>query len=249
MSFGLSEALWAAVDRGYTLFTDDPASQQFLMLRLKRGWKRLSRDPELRRTFGIEAQFAKNFAVAYLGAWILQSKVPEVIKSASDLPIEEVMKLREDSARKDALGSFRKGLADLVQSQSLWEAPKFADFETEAFKVFEKKILPAFKELEGCSLHLKDVFSAVDMKDAISEGIKSIPNLFVGAAVPSAAAGAALLLGGHPVAPTALLALSCGLTAHFVEKLIGQMSDRLNKRRSAQFLTYPLNLQKALKGT
>ena len=74
------------------------------------------------------------------------------------------------------------------------------------------------------------------------------PELFVQAAVPTAAGGA-YLLGPVAVAPAALLALGCGLTGHFVKNLIEQMSDRLKKRRSAQFLTYPLNLQKAVSET
>jgi hypothetical protein len=123
MSLGLSEALWAAVDHGYTLFTDDDASQQFLMLRLKRGWKRLSGDPELRRAFQLEPEFSAKVAVAYLGAWMLRTKVPEVIKKASDLSVTEIVNLREKSDKSDALERFRAGLADLVQSQDLGKLP------------------------------------------------------------------------------------------------------------------------------
>jgi hypothetical protein len=82
MSLGLSEALWAAVDKGYTLFTDDDASEQFLMLRLPRGWKRLTQDPKLHKQFGIETEYSKKYAVAYLGARTLQSKVPKLIQKA-----------------------------------------------------------------------------------------------------------------------------------------------------------------------
>jgi len=246
MSLGLSEALWAAVDRGYTLFTDDDASQHFLMLRLKRGWKRLTRDPELRRTFEMEPEFDKNVAVAYLGAWVLQSKVPEAIKKASNLPIQEILNLRQDPKQGHALEIFRHGLADLVQSQNLWEKPKFADFENEAYKIYSQKILPAYEELQGRRVHLKDVFNAVDVKNAVSEGIKAIPDLFLGAAVPTAAGTGAALLAGHAVAPAALLALGCGLTAHFIQKLMIELSGRLSKRRSAQFLAYPFYLEKVL---
>jgi hypothetical protein len=249
MSLGLSEALWAAVDRGYTLFTDDEASQQFLMLRLKRGWKHLTRDPELRRAFEIEPEFDKNIAVAFLGAWVLQTKVPQVIKTASGLPIEQILNFRQDPNRKDALASFRHGLTDLVQSQDLWEKSKFGDFESEAYKIYHHKILPAFEELEGRRVQLNDVFHAIDLKDAVSEGIKAIPDLFIGSPVATAATAVgtgAFLLGGHAVAPAALLALGCGLTAHFVKKLMAELGDRLSKRRNAQFLAYPFHLERAL---
>jgi hypothetical protein len=46
--------------------------------------------------------------------------------------------------------------------------------------------------------------------------------------------------------PAALLALGCGLTAHFVQKLMTELSDRLSKRRNAQFLAYPFHLEKTL---
>jgi hypothetical protein len=245
MSLGLSEALWAAVDRGYTLFTDDDASQHFLMLRLKRGWKRLTRDAELQRALDVEPEFAKSFAVAYLGAWVLRSKVPRVIKQASDLPIQEILNLRQSSHQRGALESFRRGLGDLVRSQDLWERPKFADFENEAYKIYDHQIRPAFEELEGQRVRLKDIFNAVDVKDAVSEGIKAIPDLFLGAAVPTAVGTGAALLG-LPVAPAALLALGCGLAAHFVKSLMSESSDRLRRRRSAQFLAYPFYLEKTL---
>ncbi len=246
MSLGLSEALWAAVDNGYTLFTDDDASQEFLMLRLKRGWKRLSRDPELRKAFAIEPEFASKVAVAYLGAWILQSKVPEAIKNASHLSIPEILNLRQHSNKKDALERFRNGLAELVKSQDLWETAKFADFENEAYRVYSHKVLPAFEELEDRHVHLNEIFKALEVKDAVSKGIKAVPDLFVGAGVPTALGTGAALLAGHPVAPAALLALGCGVAAYTLPKLISEISGRLSRRRSAQFLAYPLHLQKAL---
>jgi hypothetical protein len=246
MSLGLSEALWAAVDHGYTLFTDDDASQEFLMLRLKRGWKRLSDDPELRKAFQLEPEFSAKVAVAYFGAWILRSKVPEVIKKASDNSVTEIVNLREKSDKKDALERFRRGLADLVQSQDLWDTAKFADFEHEAYRIYSHKIHPAFEELEGRRVHLKEVFKALDVNDALAEGIKAIPDLFVGAGVPAALGTGAALLAAHPIAPAALLALGCGIAAHTVPKLISEVGDRLKRRRSAQFLAYPLHLRKAL---
>jgi hypothetical protein len=246
MSFGLSEALWAAVDHGFTLFTDDNASQDFLMLRLKRGWRRLSRDPELQKAFTVEPEFAAKIAVANLGAWILQSKVPDAIKKASDLSIPEIINLREKSDKKDALERFRGGLANLVQSHDLWEQAKFVDFQDGAYKIYSQEILPAFEELEDRRVHLKEVFKALDVNDALSEGIKAIPELFVGAGVPVALGSAAALLAHHAVAPGALLALGCGVAAHTVPKLISELGGRLKRRRSAQFLAYPLHLKDAL---
>jgi hypothetical protein len=247
MSFGLSEALWAAVDRGYTLFTDDSASQDFLMLRLKRGWKRLTQDPELQKSFRIEKEFAEKFAVASLGAWFIRSKVPQFVKNASNYSLSDVLKLREDSDKKDALKYYRDGLSSLVMSEELWNVPTFRDFQGEASRIMDQKIKPAFEALEGRRVDLRDVFGAIDAKDAASEVIKAAPDLFVGAAVTSGvAATAALGLWGHTVAPHALLALGCGLTAHFAAKLIDNVNERLTKHRNAQFLTYPLRLRKTL---
>ena len=244
MSLGLSEALWAAVDKGYTLFTDDDASEQFLMLRLQRGWKRLTQDPKLHKQFGIETEFAKKYAVAYLGARTLQSKVPKLIQKASNMSIAEIIELREKSRHSNALMDFRRGLANLIESQDLWGADKFLDFEHEAFKVYKQCILPAFEELEDRRVpSIKDILVAFDWKNAVKETIKSGPDLFIGAA---AASGGALFLGPVAVAPAALIALGCGMSGHFVKNLVEQMSDHLKKRRSAQFLTYPLNLQKVV---
>jgi hypothetical protein len=93
---------------------------------------------------------------------------------------------------------------------------------------------------------LKEVFKALDVNDALSEGIKAIPELFVGAGVPAALGTGAALLAHHAVAPAALLALGCGIASHTLPKLIMEVGDRLRKRRSAQFLTYPLHLKRAL---
>jgi hypothetical protein len=246
MSLGLSEALWAAVDNGFTLYTDDEASHDFLMLRLKRGWKRLSLDPKLRKAFAVEPEFAAKVAVADLGAWILQSKVPEAIKKAAHLSVQQILDLRQTSNQKHALAKFRKGLAELVQSQDLWENAKFADFENEAYRIYNRNILPAFEELEDRHVHLNEVFKVLDVNDAVSKGVKAIPDLFVGAGVPTALGTGAALLTGHPVAPAALLALGCGVAAYAAPKLITEIRDRLSKRRSAQFLAYPLHLRKAV---
>jgi hypothetical protein len=245
MSFGLSEALWAAVDQGFTLFTNDPASQEFLMLRLRRGLRHLSRDPELRKSVGIEVEIKTDFQTAYLGAWVLESKVPKVISNASRMSLDDICELRERSVDAHALKSFRDGLANLVNSAQLWEAKSFREFEDQAYSVYRDKILPAFQELERGPLGMRDVFGAIDAPDAVAQGIKSVPNLFIGAAVPTTAVGTVAAALAHvPVAPAALLALGFGLAAHFAQKLIEQMTDRLKSRRDAQFLAYPHQLMK-----
>ena len=245
MSIGLSEALWAAVDQGLTLYTDDDTSEQFLLLRLQRGWKRLSNDPAIQRAFGLEPAFAQKYAVGYLGSRVLRAKVPRLIQQTAAMPIAEIVQLRSQSNRSDALQQFRAGLADLIESDHLWNTAKFRDFENEAYQTYAQKILPAFEELEGQRAALKDVLAAFDLQNAVKETVKALPDLFIGAAVP-AAAGAALQAGRLAVDSTALLALGCGLTADFVKNLVGQARAGQKKRKSAKFLTYPLNLRKAL---
>jgi hypothetical protein len=176
----------------------------------------------------------------------LKSKVPEAIKKASHLSIPEILNLRQQSNQKDALERFRNGLAELVQSQDLWENAKFADFENEAYRIYSHKVLPAFEELEDRRVHLNDIFKALDVNDAVSKGIKAVPDLFVGAGVPTAVGTGLALFAGHLVAPAALLALGCGVAAHTLPKLISEISGRLSRRRSAKFLAYSLHLQKAL---
>jgi hypothetical protein len=245
MSLGLSEALWAAIDRGFTLFTDDVMWQQFLMLRLKRGWRHLTQDPELSRALGIEPEVREKFAAATLGTWTLQQRIPKLIKQASDMSFEEIIHLRNESNKKDDLNKFRSVIADLVCSEDLWNATEFSDFKDKAHEIGRKKILPAYKALEEKRVSPGVVLRAFDVTYALQETIKSVPKLFVGAAVP-AAVGSAVLWGNVAVAPTALLALGCGLGASFVKNLLDRMGDRRKNRRSAQFLTYPLNLQKAM---
>lgn len=244
MSLGLSEALWAAVDKGYTLFTDDNASEQFLMLRLGRGWKHFSQDPTLQDAFGLEPEFAGQYAVASLGTWTLQCKMPELIKEAANMSVSDIIELREQSDQRDALASFRSGLADLVQSSGIWEGKTFQDFENAAYKLYRQSILPAFEELEGRRVvSVRDVFGALDWKDALHTTVKSAPTLFVSAAVLG---GTAPLLGFPAVAPAGLLALGCGLAGQFIHDVLERIGDRLKERRNAQFLSYPMNLQSAM---
>jgi hypothetical protein len=95
MSLGLSEALWAAVEGGQALYTSDPASEEFLMLRLRRGWKRLSHDAAIRRSLDIEDTFAKDMAAAQLGTWTLALQMPMLLNKIGDLSIEDILKLRQ----------------------------------------------------------------------------------------------------------------------------------------------------------
>ncbi len=243
MSLGTSEALWAAIDKGLTLFTDNNISEQFLMFRLRRGWKDLLQDPDLRQEFGIEQEFAQKFAAASLCTWTLRKKIPEVIKNASGMSIEEIIELREKSKYKEVLSKYRSGIADLVLSHDLWEVKTFQDFEEEAYKIYKKNILPAFEALEKKrNLSIKDVFAAFDYKYALKETIKSVPSLFISAAVP-AAAGSALVFGSVAIAPAALLALGCGLGGNLVKNLLDKGSET---RRSTRFLKFPQYLQETL---
>jgi hypothetical protein len=244
MSLGLSEALWAAIDGPYSLFTDDSASQEFLSLRLKRGWRRLTRDRELQQAYDRERDLNRDFAVARLGAWILQLKVPDLIKGASELNVKEILTLRQASHKGEALAKFRNGLADIVDSEGLWKKSKFADFEDDAYRICRERIVPAFEVLEE-GVHLKDILKVLDVKSEIPGWIKAVPELFVGTGVPVLTGTGAALATGHPITFAALLALGCGVAAHVFPKLIGAMEERSGKRRNARFLAYPLYLQKA----
>jgi hypothetical protein len=246
MSLGVSEALWAAVDRDFALFTDDSMSDGFLLLRLRRGWNSLTQDPDVQEALGIEQRFAKDHATASLGAWTLRTRVPELVKKASDMSVTEVIELRDQSGNADALREFRSGLADLVQSSSLWEAGELREFQNEAHKLYEDKILPAFEQIEGKSkLSVKDVLLALDWKNTIQDTAKAAPALFMQAAVP-VAAGSAIALGPVAAPPVALLTLACGVGARFVTNVIEQVRNGRKVHRSAQFLTYPLDFEKAL---
>ncbi len=246
MSLGLSEALWASVDKDLTLFTDDDISRQFLMFRLKRGWKYLAKDPHLQKIFGIEQEFSEKIASATFGSWVLQKKIPGLVEKVTTMSIDEIIKLREKSNHSNVLKVYRDGISNLVMSHDIWESKTIREFENEAYKIFKKQVLPAFEELEKKRiLSLKDVFVALDWKNALKETIKSTPSLFVSAAVP-VATGGGLFFGAFAIAPAGILALGCGLGGHFVKNLFDQMSERLKNRRTAQFLTYPISMKKTL---
>jgi len=93
-------------------------------------------------------------------------------------------------------------------------------------------------------LDWKDIIKTLDVKDAISETIKAIPDLFVSAGVPVALGTGATLLTGFAVAPSALLALGCGIAAHNFPRVMSEIGGRLSNRRRAQFLAYPLQLRR-----
>ena len=146
------------------------------MFRLKRGWKYLAKDPHLQKEFGIEQEFSERIATATFGSWILQKKIPNLVETVTNMSIDEIIELREQSNHSAALKKYRDGISNLVMSHDLWEAKTFREFENEAYKIFIKQVLPAFEELEKQRiLSLKDVLVALDWKNALKETIKSAP--------------------------------------------------------------------------
>lgn len=249
MSLCLSEALWSAVDNGYTLFTDDLASEELLMLRMKRGWKHLTRNRELQHSLEIEPRLATNFAIAQLGIWTLEFKISEYFEKISAMELEEIIDLRERSDDKEVLKKFRSGLASIVMDRSLWNAKSFREFEEEARKAVDENIKPAFEALVKRNiLSSKDLVTALDLPSTVSQAIKSGPNLFASAAIPTmGAAGALVLFSNIHLVPPVLLALGCGLGADYIAKLMSQIREKYKERQSAKFLIYPINIHKALK--
>jgi hypothetical protein len=253
MSFGLSEALWAAVDRGLIPFTDDPTSEEFLMLRLNRGWVRLATDRELQRAFGLEQEIATQFATAALGTRVLQAtrtlgiKVPETLEDLSNRTFEEIIALRNDSDQKQSLKAFRDGLAKLVMAQDLWNSRTFREFEDRAYKIVEEEIRPAFEVLERKKFSTRDLITPFDVGTALKKTIEKGPELFARAVVPAAATagGLAPLLGVH-VVPSALLGLGCGLAAEYVGELVKEIKEKVREHRAAQFLLYPKRVRERL---
>jgi hypothetical protein len=239
MSIGLSEALWAAVDHGYTLFTDDPASEEFLMLRLRRGWQRLATDPRLRDQLGVERSLGSSFAGARLSAWTLRLKAPSAWERAATMDVPALLELREASDDAEALAAFRAGVASLAEDAELWQAANFQKFKARAEAVVAKEIEPAWAILEHeRKTSVRDVFHAFDEADAMSTTVRGVPDLFLRAPAASGGAGAALGLASVNHLPSALLALACGIAATTVGDLMRDVRSRRADRRAAQYLSY-----------
>jgi hypothetical protein len=242
MSIGLSEALWAAVDRGYTLFTDDRASEEFLMLRLRRGWQRLSADSLLREQLGVERSFAASFAEARLSAWTLCLKAPDVWKRAGEMDMATLIELRRSSEDADTLAVFRAGVASLAEDDELWQAQDFQRFRGRAETIVTEQIEPAWMALEGKTKpSAKGILKVFDERAAISDTVRRAPELFIRSPAASTGATAAALAGFHLVVP-ALLALGCGIAATTVGGIIGDSQSRRADRRASQYLSYVHNL-------
>ena len=249
MSFGLSEALWASVDSGSSLFTIEPASEEFLRLRLKRGWRHLATGDELRLDRRIEKDFAEKFATNQLGSRALEIKVPDLLKRLKDMRIEEAIELRERPETKEALSDYRRGIAEIVTSEELWRIKTIADFEEAIESVVDQKIKPSFEALGEKRQFVKDLVQVFDLKDIASQTIKSVPKLIVTSAAATTVAGLTIpLIGGAAVslAVPALVGLACGLTASAVERLLDKWQERKEELRAVQFLTYPLRVREAL---
>jgi len=241
MSIGLSEALWAALDHNpqYTLFTDDDASEQFLMLRLRRGWKQLTRDPLFRDEFGIESRFGSALAGARLSNWTLRIKAPELWKRAGAMDIPELLELRVRSDEAGALAAFRAGITALAEDADLWQANDFRTFEARAAKIIKKDIEPAWAVLERKPrTAVSDIVQAFDGRGAVADTVRKAPDLFMRSPVAQGSGAAALGLAGIHLAPAALLALGCGVAATAVKGLLDEMKRRRAERRGAQYLSY-----------
>lgn len=248
MSLGLSEALWAAVEGGQALYTDDPASEEFLMLRLRRGWKWLSHDAAIRRSLDIEDTFAKDMAAAQLGTWTLALQMPMLLNTIGSLSIEKILELRQDANRGQALRAFREGLDRIVSSHELWKASTFEEFEKQAREAVKKEILKPLEELEQHKIvSTKDIVSAFDAQTALRKTIESGRDLFVRSAVPATGVMASLAaLGALHINWIAALGLLGGIGAPMVLGVSAKLGERLKARHDAHFMTYPVRIRAAL---
>lgn len=107
MSLGLSEALWAALDKDLSLFTLDRTSAEFSLLRLRRSWRLLSDDGALQDNLDI--RLMKGFATSRFSAWTLGFRVPDLFRKIPGMSLTEVMDLRRQSDKMQALTDFRGG--------------------------------------------------------------------------------------------------------------------------------------------
>jgi hypothetical protein len=244
MSLGLSEALWAAVDKGRSLFTLDPTSADFLLLRLRRGWRLLGNDPTLQRNLDI--RLAKDFAASQLSTWTLGVAAPALFEKVPDMTLKEVMALRRRADVEEALGKFRGGMARIISERGLWEAKDFQAFRAKAEQTVDRDLKPSYEALDRKPFDVKDVVTALDPATAAASFIKDIPKLFVSGAAAATMGGTVALAGGVSFVPVALFALACGLTGTAVAKVLGKWSARVKERRDAQFLTYSVKLRDAL---
>jgi hypothetical protein len=244
MSLGLSEALWAAVDRGRSLFTLDPTSADFLLLRLRRGWRMLGNDPALQRN--LDLRLAKDFAASQLSTWTLGVAAPELFDRVPGMTLKEVMGLRRQSDDTDALTEFRGGMARIVSERELWRAKDFQTFRVEAERVADAVLKPAYEALDRKPFGIKDVVTSLDFATAAESFVKDIPKLFISGTAAATVGGTVALAGGVAFVPAALFGLACGLTGSAVAQVIGDLRERLKERHDAQFLTYSVKLHEAL---
>lgn len=246
MSLGVSEALWAALDNDCSLFTLDPTSADFLMLRLRRGLSTLADDPRLRRELNLDLRVAKEFAASGFSAWTLAFAVPQLFQRIPQLSLAEVMQLRRQSDTTEALAKFRHGVASIVAERGLWKAQDFQTFRREAEHAADLALKPALEALEQKPLDVKDIVTAFDLSSAAGKLVEAIPKLFISGATGATVAGAVALAGATGIVPAALFGLGCGLVGDAVAELINMRRERLAQRRHAEFLTYTAGLRDAL---
>jgi hypothetical protein len=244
MSLGLSEALWAAVDKGRSLFTLDPTSADFLLLRLRRGWRLLGEDDGLQSDLDFE--LAKDFAAYQLSNWTLGVRVPELFDKIPGMTVKQVMALRQRADTKDALAAFRAGMARIVTDRAIWEAKDLQAFRAELVKTVDKVLKPAYEDLDRKPFDANGIVTALNPADAAASFIKAIPKLFVSGTAAATMGGTVALGGGVAFVPAALFALACGLTGAAVAEVLSDWSTRLRERRDAQFLTFSVNVREAL---
>jgi hypothetical protein len=243
MSLGLSEALWAALDKDLSLFTLDRISAEFLLLRLQRSWKLLNDDGALQDSLDI--RLAKGFATSRFSTWTLGFRVPDLFQKITSMPLPQVMDLRRQSDKMQALTAFREGIARIVSDRGLWKAGDFNTFRKEAAYAADTLLKSAFEALDQRKFDIRTIVTAVDLPTAAKSFIGDIPKLFVSGAA-AAVGGKIALTGGMAFVPAALIALGCGLAGSAAARFIEEQRERLAQRHKAQFLTYALQLGKAM---
>lgn len=242
MSLGLSEALWAAADRDLSPFTLDPASAEFLLLRLRRGWRALTADANapLRRNLDIDLK--KRFATTGLRDWALGFSVPDLFEDIPGMRLSEVIALRRRADTGRALADFYEGTTQIVLESGLWRAKDFEAFRAQAEHEADTRLGPAWEALHRKPFEARDLVTAVDTSKAAGQFIAGIPKLFV-SSTAAAAGGAVALTGGLSLAPAALFALGCGLAGSTVARLLDGWRERREAKRNARFMSYLAGLK------
>ncbi|CAB1075130.1 hypothetical protein JY97_13285 [Alkalispirochaeta odontotermitis] len=189
-----SHALCAAIKHKspLALFTDDAIQQQFLRLKLQRGWHQITSDPALMDQVQIELGVRENIEAANLAERAVSIALPNIFKSDEYEYLDKIMRFRQD--HEEELREFRKGLAKLSSRKNVdWQNKDIREFQSATENIVKGDILPAFQALEqNARITVKDIKKGITGSDIMKlAGISGANSLIVGslASLPGVAAG------------------------------------------------------------